>query len=162
VLFQIYVAALQYFHKIKGHHTSGILFNFWIFLVFCATPQLYFEIRTVLSEGFPTTTMTVSQWFFIYYCAYFALIFVMLVLNCFSDKHPKNSTFPKHSNPSPELSVSFLNKLHFQWFTSIAWLGFRRPLNENDLFDIHPQDTCAELYPPFEKYFQESVEKNRR
>jgi ATP-binding cassette subfamily C (CFTR/MRP) protein 3 len=147
-------------HKIKGHHTSGILFNFWILLAFLATPQLYFEIRTAVQSDLET--MTIQQWHFVYYSAYFLLISVMLLLNCFPDKLPVNSTFPKHSNPSPELQVSYLNKLHFQWFTKIAWLGFMRPLNENDLYDIHPQDTCAELYPEFEKYFQESIEKNRR
>ncbi|KAG5675829.1 hypothetical protein PVAND_005699 [Polypedilum vanderplanki] len=157
----IYVGMLQYLHKIKGHHTSGILFNFWILLVFCATPQLFFEIRNIVNDGFPEE-ITFDQWSFIYYCTYYSLACVMLLLNCFSDKKPRNSTFPKYSNPSPELSVSFLNKLHFQWFTRIAWLGFLRPLNENDLYDIHPQDSCAELYPPFHKHFQESIEKNRR
>lgn len=156
---KIYVAVLEYFHKVKGHHTSGILFIFWLFLTFFAIPQLRYEVNNFYTDDF--NEITWAAWQFFMYSAYFVLISIMVVLNCFADKMPNNSTYPKYSNPSPELSVSFLDKVHFQWFTRVAWLGFLRPLNENDLYDIHPQDTCGELYPQFEKHFQNSIQKNK-
>lgn len=86
----------------------------------------------------------------------------MLVLNCFADKSPRHSTYTKATNPSPELKSSFLRQIFFQWFDTVAWAGWRKPLTEKDIYDINPDDTSAELVPPFDKYFEESVEKGRR
>lgn len=86
----------------------------------------------------------------------------MLVLNLFADKRPKHSTYPKAANPSSELSSSFVNQIFFFWFDPLAWKGWRRPLVEKDIYDINPQDKCAELAPPFDRYFKESIEKGKR
>lgn len=86
----------------------------------------------------------------------------MLVLNLFADSQPRETTYPKSSNPSSELRSSFFNKIFFFWFDPLTWKGWMRPLTESDIYDINPQDTCYELVPPFEKYFKQSVEKGKR
>lgn len=86
----------------------------------------------------------------------------MFIINCFRDKLPLNSTYPKFAHPSPEITVSILDKINFHWFTKTAWLGFMRPLTERDLYDSNPKDTCAELFPPFDKAFKQSIEKNQK
>lgn len=86
----------------------------------------------------------------------------MLFLNCFADKQPRNTTYVKSDNPSPERSSSFLRQIFFQWFDRTTWVGWRRPLTEKDIYDINPEDTSGELVPPFDKYFAESVEKGRK
>lgn len=146
-------------HKFKGHRTSGLLFIFWVTLVIFASPQLRWVIREYDSDNL-TTWM---EFQFINYITYFTLISVMLVLNCFADKEPRQSTYPnKSSNPSPERSSSFLNQIFFQWFFATVWNGWRRPLTEADIYDINQENTSRELVPPFDKYFAESLEKGRK
>lgn len=156
---QLLVLFLQIYHKAKGHSTSGLLFNFWLVLVIFAIPQLLVEIRD-MDENFDINTWSGFQ--YVNYVIYFTLISLMLVLNCFADKAPLDTTYFKYSNPSPELSASFLRKIFFQWFDSTTWKGWRRPLTESDMYDINPADASRELVPPFDKYFEESVEKGRR
>jgi hypothetical protein len=138
------------------------LFNFWLLLSSFASFELRTQVVNFNTNYFDNNELSWDGWQFLSYCTYFTLICIMWILNCFSDKPPNNSTYPKFANPSPELSVSFLNKIHFQWFTRTAWNGFMRPLTEKDLYDIHPQDTCAELFPAFDKHFQDSIDKNKR
>lgn len=88
----------------------------------------------------------------------------MLLLNCFADKKPRQTTYviTNTKRPSPEQTSSFLNQIFFQWFFKTTWIGYRRPLTEDDIYDINPENTSRELVPPFDKYFAESVEKGRR
>ncbi|KAG4077224.1 hypothetical protein HA402_005279 [Bradysia odoriphaga] len=156
----IFVAILQHIHKIKGHSSSGLLFLFWLLLLICAIPQFRSEIRHYDSENLNSWT----QFQFINFIIFFALIIIQLVLTSFPDKKPRLSTFhvKKVKNPSPEPTASFLNRILFHWFTYTTYIGFRRPLTENDIFDINPENTSRELIPPFDKYFAESIEKGRR
>jgi ATP-binding cassette subfamily C (CFTR/MRP) protein 1 len=91
---------------------------------------------------------------------FFTLISIMTLLSTFCDKEPKHSTFPKHENPSPELSAGSLNQLFYWWFNSTTWKGFRNPLTVADVYNINPQFKTAEVAPKFDKNFQASVEKN--
>lgn len=144
-------------HKIKGHRSSGILFIFWLILLIFATPQLRSEIRN--SDKMSTW----MEFQFFYYVTYFTLITIMLFLNCFADKAPRISTYLNTSNnPSPEKSASFLNQLFFHWFLATVWKGWRRPLTEKDIHDINQENTSRELVPKFDKYFAESIEKNKK
>lgn len=154
----------MYFHKLKGHLTSGLLFLFWLFLTFFAIPQLRHEVMNVDTPIDIDNPEIENTFQFYNYVAYFSMICIMTVLNCFADKPPKYSTYPKslHPRPCKELFVSFLDQIHFFWFTRMCILGWRRPLVESDLYDIPPQDTCAEVHPPFEREFNASMEKNKK
>jgi ATP-binding cassette, subfamily C (CFTR/MRP), member 1 len=132
-------------------------------LTVCSIPQLRWEVNNYNTSHFENE-INWAGFQFINYTTFFTFISVMLVLNCFSDKPPKNASYPKSSNPSPEISASFLRRIFFQWFTKTTWTGWRRPLTEKDVFDINVEDSSAELYPQFAKYFKKivgNVEKNK-
>lgn len=155
---QFLVGLLQQYHKSKGHRTSGLLFLFWLSLFIGALPELFFVIDYLELDELNSW----QNYHFISYIVYFSLISVMLILNCFADKEPRTSTYHKYNNPSPELRSSFLRQIFFQWFDKTVYYGWRRPLTEADMYDINPADASRELVPPFDKYFNESVEKGRR
>lgn len=140
--------------------TSGLLFLFWLILVIFAIPQLRSEIQKHHSDNLDSWT----EFQVVNYITYFTLITIMLILNCFADKQPRISTYPitKSNKQSPEKSTSFLNQIFFQWFTPITRIGYKRPLTEDDIYDMNPENMCIEVIPPFEKYFAESIEKGRR
>jgi ATP-binding cassette subfamily C (CFTR/MRP) protein 1 len=156
-LLKTLVAFLQQYHKHKGHRTSGLLFNFWLLLTVCAIPELLFTLFEVRERATQWATFQYAS-----YIAYFSVVCLMLVLNCFADKAPRRTTYRNYDNPSPELQASFLRQIFFQWFDKTTWRGWRGPLTERDIFDINPDDASCELVPPFDKYFNESVEKGRR
>lgn len=86
----------------------------------------------------------------------------MTVLTAIVDKEPNNSTYQKYANPSPELKAGALNLFFFQWFSPTTWKGFKRPLTEDDIYDVNPDYASNEVVPEFDKYFQQSIEKSRR
>lgn len=93
---------------------------------------------------------------------YFPLVTLQLLVNCFSDKKPLQSKYAEQKKPNPEIEASFLRKLFFLWFDSFAWMGFRKPLTTDDMWDIRPEDTSRELVPEFDKHWLESVENGKR
>jgi ATP-binding cassette subfamily C (CFTR/MRP) protein 1 len=161
-LFKIFVVFLQHLHKRKGHRASMLLFIFWLMITIFAAPQLRWEIRRFDSSNYDGFDMNWDGFQFINYCAYFSLVTLMLILNCFADKEPKNSTYPKGMNPSPELRVGAFIKMFFLWFEPVAWKGYKRPLTADDIYDIMPANASAELVPKFDKNFEKSLEKSRR
>lgn len=145
-------------HKRRGHSASGLLFTFWFLLMVCAIPQMRWETFNFDSENQTAWT----QFQFINFTTFFALITVMSFLNFFPDKAPRSTTYTKAANPSPEMSSGVFNQIFFLWFDKTMWYGWRRPLTEKDIYDINPSETSRELVPPFDKYFYESVEKAKR
>ena len=123
---KILVALLQFNHKKTGHYSSGLLFNFWLLLVAFAIPELRWQI--IESES--SATRDNSTLYFVY----FSLISVMIFLNCFADKEPINTTYPKTENPSPEYRASYLNQIFYYWFDRFDELTIDFQLKEKFLF----------------------------
>lgn len=137
---------------------SGLLFIFWLILVVFAIPQFRSEIQRYDSEKLNSWT----EYQFTSYIIYFILICVMFLLNCFADKFPENSTFATTANLSPEVTSSYLRQILYQWFDHTIYNGWKRPLTESDIYDINPENSSKEVVPAFDKYFNESILKNRK
>lgn len=135
---------------------------FWFMLAFFAIPQLRWEVMNYNDAYFTGPTITWDGIQFLIYCTYYTLISIMVILSCFADKEPRHSSYPKFSNPSPELRVGPIIKMFFFWFDPTAWKGYRRPLVESDIYDINPENASAELVPKFDANFQRSVKKSEK
>ena len=59
----------------------------------------------------------------------------------------------------PRLSASFPSDLAFSWFTSFAWMGFKRSLTKEDLWDLPPDLTSRIIVPRFKRYWDPIVQK---
>lgn len=157
----ILAGCLQYYHKRKGHRSSGLLFTFWLLLSFCSIPQLRWEVINYQDGDFnPEIILPGFQ--FINFATYFLLISVMTILNCFCDKLPRNSTYPKNAKPCPDLHASILNRIFFAWLEPVILKGYRRPLVENDIYSINPENSSAELVPVFNKNFKKSQNRAKK
>lgn len=62
-------------------------------------------------------------------------------------------------NECPELRASFLSRITYTWFDTLAWKGFRKPLEQDDLWDLKPQDSSKEVMPLFAKHWNKSNAK---
>uniref|UniRef100_A0A8C5TUD7 Canalicular multispecific organic anion transporter 2 n=1 Tax=Malurus cyaneus samueli TaxID=2593467 RepID=A0A8C5TUD7_9PASS len=127
---------IQY-ERLRGVQSSGVLIIFWFLSVLCAVGPFRSKIMTTghVNERFRFTTFYI----------YFALIIVELILSCFKEKPPFFSPASTDANPCPELNSGFLSRLTFWWFTSMAIRGYKRPLEDKDLWSLNEDDTSKTI-----------------
>ncbi|XP_017473672.1 PREDICTED: multidrug resistance-associated protein 1 isoform X5 [Rhagoletis zephyria] len=152
-----------------GVQTSGAQFLFWFLLVIFSIPQCRTEVREknernkiLNSEVADKPDYSWEEYNYVSYMIYFAFSCAMLLLNCFADAMPRETKYKRTYNEIPESSASFLSRITYTWFDVMAWKGYRNPLEEKDLWDLRPQDSCKEVMPIFAYYWNKNVRKNTK
>lgn len=92
---------------------------------------------------------------------FFSLVFINFLLACFVDKDPRENKYPRTDKDCPETYASFLSKVTFHWFTPIVWNGFKKPLQEKDLWNLRPEDYSKEIMLTFEYHWNQTVRSNK-
>ncbi|KAF5296657.1 hypothetical protein FQR65_LT10197 [Abscondita terminalis] len=147
-------ALLLVYNRKNGVRTSGVQFLFWFLLGLCASPQFRTEVLATQKQ------MPDLHYFYISYLIYFPLVLIMIILNAFADKAPTITKYPKSKKACPEEGASFLSRIFYRWFDVMAWRGFRNPLTNNDLWDLRHEDMAKEIYPTFDKHWQNTLRKS--
>lgn len=149
-----------------GVQTSGTQFLFWFFLVIFSIPRCRTEVRhekirseVINSGATDQPDYSWDEYKYISFMIYFAFACGMLFLNCFADAMPRQTKYQRTKSEIPESSASFLSRITYQWFDGMAWRGYRNPLEEKDLWDLNPQDSCKEVMPIFAYYWNKNVRK---
>ncbi|XP_032030721.1 multidrug resistance-associated protein 1-like [Hylobates moloch] len=62
---------------------------------------------------------------------------------------------------SPEKSASLFSKVTYSWFSRVMTLGYKRPLEREDLFELEESDSSDTVCPIFEKQWRKEVLRNR-
>ncbi|XP_031208632.1 canalicular multispecific organic anion transporter 2 [Mastomys coucha] len=127
---------IQY-ERLRGVQSSGVLIIFWLLCVICAIIPFRSKILSAVAEG-----KILDPFRFTTFYIYFALVVCALILSCFKEKPPLFSPENLDTNPCPETSAGFFSRLSFWWFTKLAILGYRRPLEERDLWSL-PEEDCS-------------------
>ncbi|XP_046557639.1 multidrug resistance-associated protein 1-like isoform X2 [Haliotis rubra] len=134
----------------KGLYSPCLLFLFWFLWLLCDIVPFY--SRAMQWNERPTSDLA------LFYVQY-ALILVEFFLLWFPDNDQIILTtgVDEKRLPCPETTSSFPEKVTFGWMQSIIWTGWRRPLMEEDLWDLPPHIKCKQVVPRFfknlEKYF---------
>ncbi|NXX95541.1 MRP3 protein, partial [Centropus bengalensis] len=136
---------IQY-ERLRGVQSSGVLIIFWFLSVLCAVVPLRSKIMTTAAQGHLRERFRFTTFYI-----YFALIIIELILSCFKEKPPFFSPVSTDPNPCPELTSGFLSRLTFWWFTSMAVLGYKRPLEEKDLWSLNEDDTSKSIVQQLSK-----------
>ncbi|KFO11952.1 Canalicular multispecific organic anion transporter 2, partial [Balearica regulorum gibbericeps] len=126
---------IQY-ERLRGVQSSGVLIIFWFLSLLCAVGPFRSKIITTTAQGHVNERFRFTTFYI-----YFALIIIELILSCFKEKPPFFSPVNTDPNPCPELTSGFLSRLTFWWFTSMAILGYKRPLEDKDLWSLNEDDT---------------------
>ncbi|XP_018309824.1 multidrug resistance-associated protein 1 isoform X2 [Mycetomoellerius zeteki] len=151
VSFMLASALMQYNRK-HGMRTSGLLFLFWFFLAICGCVQYRSFVNKFIKGAEPTYPL-------VSYMIYYPIVVILFVLNFLVDAEPKFSEYPTVESPCPEQSSSFPSRIMFAWFDSLAWKGFRKPLETSDLWSMNPEDMATEIVPKFDKYWNKNLRK---
>ncbi|KAM8945709.1 ATP-binding cassette sub-family C member 3 [Pelodytes ibericus] len=125
---------IQY-DRLRGVQSSGVLIIFWFLSTLCAIVPFRSKIIVTVKEGHISDKFRFTTFYI-----YFSLLVVELLLSCFKEARPFFSPVSAESNPCPETEASFLSRLTFWWFTKMASLGYKRPLEDKDLWALNEQD----------------------
>ncbi|XP_076819731.1 multidrug resistance-associated protein 1-like isoform X1 [Clavelina lepadiformis] len=155
------------FDRKKGIRSSSLLTCYW--LTYCVLWALIFknEVELLLQnkslekrETFRCITFFIS----------YACVIALFIMSFFVDKPPallpkdpyadeitiqfNNNNLtrvlkPKRQ-PCPEHSSTFLSRTVFEWFSSMIWVGYKRPLVEDDLWDLNGEDKTARISRHFQ------------
>ncbi|XP_066498772.1 multidrug resistance-associated protein 1 [Hoplias malabaricus] len=147
---------IQY-ERVKGVQSSGIMLNFWLISAVCATVTFRSKILQALDEPATVDVFRYST-FYVYY----ALLLVSLVLSCISDQPPLFSQAVKESNPCPEAGACFLSRISFWWITGLMVQGYRRPLEEKDLWSLNAEDRSPAVVPQLVKRWDHECNKTKK
>ncbi|CEF71344.1 ATP-binding cassette sub-family C member 8 [Strongyloides ratti] len=156
----------------RGVVTSGVLFNFWLLLLICSIPEFvtrykyYFEKQNIFIKLFDEkfelpgydddnkiSNDTIQNLSFI---LFFPLLILQVIFSCFVDTPKYHITNEKEC---PENYTSFLNQITFNWFTPMAYTGFKRALTMDDLWNLNSTDESKNIVNQFNKNFNNEMKK---
>ncbi|XP_042235553.1 multidrug resistance-associated protein 1-like isoform X2 [Homarus americanus] len=124
---------LVLFGRRCGERSNGLIWLFWLTMVLCGVPQLKSSLSsTVYNDG--PLEMTIA--FLVQYIA----AVLLLSLNSFAD-NPPNSHLLNKNKVYPFNYSSFLSQITFHWANGLVWLGWKRSLTHDDLWNIPAE--CA-------------------
>ncbi|XP_015266213.1 PREDICTED: canalicular multispecific organic anion transporter 2 [Gekko japonicus] len=136
---------IQY-ERLHGVQSSGFLIIFWFVCFLCALGPLRSKIINSSTQD-----NTEDRFRFTTFYIYFALILIELILSCLKEKPPFFSPVNSDPNPCPELNSSFLSKLTFWWFTGMAIQGYKKPLEDKDLWSLNEDDRSEVIVHKLQK-----------
>ncbi|KAK2159275.1 hypothetical protein LSH36_155g02029 [Paralvinella palmiformis] len=137
--------------RIKGFITSGVLFLFWILSLIAGIIPFYSNIlQHRESEDFYRFTL--------FYLSY-ALIIVQTVLASIAESLPYEPLYGDRKKICPEVEASFLSRVTFWWLNSLCWLGYRKTLEETDIWDLNPRDLTKNNYPRLAKAWRKELDR---
>ncbi|XP_032066135.1 canalicular multispecific organic anion transporter 2 isoform X2 [Thamnophis elegans] len=146
---------IQY-ERLHGVQSSGILIIFWFLCVLCAVGPLRSKIL-----GSPAQDQTEGRFRKIVFYIYFALILIEFILSCFKEKPPFFSPVNLDPNPCPELNSGFLSRITFWWFTSLAIQGYKKPLEDKDLWSLNDDDKSEVIVQNLQKEWDKQKQRGK-
>ncbi|XP_071175209.1 multidrug resistance-associated protein 1-like isoform X4 [Mytilus edulis] len=143
---------LIYLERIRGFVTSGVLFIFWFLTLVVSIIPFYTLIeQDVYHKDFFR--------FSIFY-VYFFLILVQFVLHCFAEKITRRGYYELNTKQCLEVESSFLSRLTFWWMTGLIIIGYKKPLEEADISELHPRDKSDVVIPTFDEAWKKEYAKH--
>ncbi|XP_056257731.1 multidrug resistance-associated protein 1 [Seriola aureovittata] len=153
-LTMLLAAMVIQYERMKGVQSSGVMLIFWLLALLCATVTFRSKILQVLDQP-----LTVSVWRYTTFYSYYALLLVALFLSSLTDQPPLFSQAVKDTNPCPEPGASFLSRITFWWITRMMVKGFKRPLEEKDLWSLNPEDRSQRVVPQLVRRWNTECQK---
>ncbi|XP_026706940.1 canalicular multispecific organic anion transporter 1 isoform X1 [Athene cunicularia] len=129
---------------------SGILFCFWTLSLLCGILPFQSLLRRALQA--PISDVPRFVLFFISY----GLQLLLFLVSGFSDIAPETKEITKKN---PEVTASFLSSITFEWYTSMVFKGYRKPLEIEDIWELKGKDKIQAIYTVWEKNMKTAVRK---
>uniref|UniRef100_A0A669BLK1 Multidrug resistance-associated protein 1 n=1 Tax=Oreochromis niloticus TaxID=8128 RepID=A0A669BLK1_ORENI len=139
---------LIHYERMKGAQSSGVMLIYWLLALLCATVTFRSKIFQALEQP-----QTVCVWRYTTFYIYYALLLIALFLSSLTDQPPLFSRDVKDSVRLPDKSV----------FLSLMMMtGYRRPLEEKDLWSLNAEDCSHRVVPQLVKRWNTQCQKFKR
>uniref|UniRef100_A0A8C5PFP9 Multidrug resistance-associated protein 1-like n=1 Tax=Leptobrachium leishanense TaxID=445787 RepID=A0A8C5PFP9_9ANUR len=63
---------------------------------------------------------------------------------------------------NPEKNASFFSRITYAWYSSVISLGYKKPLEREDLFELNEGDSAYRIYPAFETNWRKEVSEHEK
>ncbi|XP_058507568.1 canalicular multispecific organic anion transporter 1 [Solea solea] len=133
----------------KGVVDSATLFLFWLLLVLCDV----FPFQTLLREALRQGEISDVPRFCLFYIS-FGLELIALILSAVADVPPEERDAYKKN---PEAGAAFLSRITFTWFNSMMFKGYKRPLVQEDMWELNQEDTTAYIHERFQSIMDKEL-----
>ncbi|XP_048236908.1 multidrug resistance-associated protein 1-like isoform X1 [Haliotis rufescens] len=148
-------AILVQVERKRGFITSGIQFIFWLLTTLAGVVPFYSRI---IQQEYKDHLFR-----FVLFYVYHGLVLATLLLHCFADSRKRQGSYSMQKEvQSPETRASFLNRVTFHWINSLLFKGYRKSLEEEDLFELHPRDKSERVLPQFWKAWVKEVRRTQK
>uniref|UniRef100_A0A671T8S6 ATP-binding cassette, sub-family C (CFTR/MRP), member 2 n=1 Tax=Sinocyclocheilus anshuiensis TaxID=1608454 RepID=A0A671T8S6_9TELE len=125
---------------------SGSLFVFWLLQVLCAVFQFQTLLRDALNKVLNEEIADLPR---------FCLFYISYGLHC------PIYNFLSNSLQNPEARATFLSRITFNWFNSMVIKGYKRPLVQEDMWDLNEKDSSQAICQGFEDIMAIELKKAR-
>lgn len=137
----------------EGAIDSGSLFIFWFLLVLCDI----FPFQTLIREALRQEKVADVPRFCLFFIS-FGLELIALVLSAVADIPPEDKELVKKN---PEAGATFLSRITFNWFNRMAFKGYKRPLVQEDMWELNEKDSTSYINQRFQHFMQSELDAAR-
>ncbi|MGH0130137.1 UNVERIFIED_CONTAM: hypothetical protein FKN15_041188 [Acipenser sinensis] len=157
------VSSVSVFRYTTFYTYSTLLLVQLILACLADQPPLFSEItfRSKILQALNEVS-SVSVFRYTTFYTYCTLLLVQLILACLADQPPLFSEAVKDANPCPESGASFLSKITFWWITGLMTQGYKRPLEERDLWSLNQDDQSQGVVAQLIRSWQHECAKIKR
>lgn len=158
------VFGLFVFHRNRGVHTSGLMFVFWLLM----SISVIINFRSLLRSTFyDHNTTTIADWHlseleFTVKLIATPIVLIQLVLSCIADKRAEDTSIllgEDHRHRSPETEASIMSLMTFWWLNSMIYLGYKRALNQDDLYSVKTEDKTEVVSRKYDQLLLPTIQK---
>ncbi|KAK3107159.1 hypothetical protein FSP39_008334 [Pinctada imbricata] len=141
--------------RVKGNITSGILFLFYLLSMLAGIVPFYtYIIQKVYDSDLNR---------FVLFYIYWGFLFLQVVLLSVAESRGRRGYHELgHGMQCPETNASFLSRITFWWCNSLIQTGFKKDLEEDDVWELHPRDCSDNVVPPFEESWNNEVKQQAK
>uniref|UniRef100_A0A673B4P9 ATP-binding cassette, sub-family C (CFTR/MRP), member 2 n=1 Tax=Sphaeramia orbicularis TaxID=375764 RepID=A0A673B4P9_9TELE len=132
--------------RTEGAVDSATLFTFWMLQVLCDI----FPFQTLLREALRQGEISDVPRFCLFYIK-FALELSAWILSAIAD------ISPDIEERNPEAGAAFLSRITFNWINSMVFNGYKRPLVQDDMWELNEVDSTAYLNNNFQFFMQSEL-----
>ncbi|XP_076867754.1 ATP-binding cassette sub-family C member 2 isoform X1 [Brachyhypopomus gauderio] len=147
----ILVLVLQEAVRRREGVDSESLFLFWVLKVICEI----FPFQTILREALQKGEISDLPRFCLFYITY-GLQIAALVLSAIADVP---IDLKKVAKKNPEAGAAFISRITFNWFNRMVINGYKRPLVQEDMWELNEKDTTNYISQEFEEIMGRELRK---
>uniref|UniRef100_A0A3B4ABV8 Uncharacterized protein n=1 Tax=Periophthalmus magnuspinnatus TaxID=409849 RepID=A0A3B4ABV8_9GOBI len=70
--------------------------------------------------------------------------------------------FEKDGKTNPAATASFLSKIFFCWLNPLFSVGYKRSLEEDDMYDVLPEDRSQSLGQELQRHWEQNIQKSSK